>query len=292
MHASPNPEPRKAPELTLSRVFDAPRPLVWKAWTRPEHLARWWGPRGFALPRCDQALRAGGAFALVMRGPDGRDYPYRGEFREVVEPERLVSVGVIHDLPGHVVETTVTFAEEGEQTRVTVHQVYSFETDATRGAREGWGQSLDRLGELLGIAGRELVATRLLDAPRDLVWRAWSEPEHLARWWGPDGFRNTFQELDFRPGGRWRFVMHGPDGTDYRNESVFVEIAPTHLIVLDHSAPRFRLAFHFADEGGGTRVTMAQRFETPEARERVRSFAEPGNEQNLRRLEAEVAAMR
>jgi uncharacterized protein YndB with AHSA1/START domain len=142
----------KKRELTIERVFDAPRELVFQAWTRPEQLVQWWGPRGFTVPICEMELRAGGKFRFVMRGPDGKDYPFQGTYLEIVEPERIVFQGVIHDEPGHQVWTTVWFADDKGKTKVTVQQTYSFESDATRGAPEGWRQTLDRLGEYLAQA--------------------------------------------------------------------------------------------------------------------------------------------
>src|SRR5437762_13766409 len=113
-------------------------------------------------------------------------------------------------------------------------------------------------------AAREIVATRVVDAPRDLVWKLWTEPEHIKRWWGPNGFTNTIHEMDVRPGGVWRFVMHGPDGTDYPNKNVFVEVVPPGRIVLDHaSSPNFRMTATFEDVGGGrTRLSVRMVFES------------------------------
>jgi len=142
----------KKRELTIERVFDAPHELVFQAWTKPEQIAQWWGPRGFTLPICEIEFRVGGKFRFVMRGPDGKDYPFEGTYLEIVEPERIVFQGVIHDEPGHQVWTTVTFADHAGKTKVTVQQTYSFESDATRGAPEGWRQTLDRLGEYLARA--------------------------------------------------------------------------------------------------------------------------------------------
>jgi len=142
----------KKRELTIERVFNAPRELVFQAWSKPEHVAQWWGPRGFMLPTCEMEFRAGGRFRLVMRGPDGKDYAFQGAYLEIVEPQRIVFQGTIHDEPGHQVWTTVTFAEEAGKTKLTVQQTYSFESDATRGAPEGWRQTLDRLGEYLARA--------------------------------------------------------------------------------------------------------------------------------------------
>lgn len=136
-------------DLVITQVFDAPRRIVFEAWTKPEHLARWWGPKGFTLPVCEMDFRAGGKFHFVMRGPDGKDYPFQGAYLEIVEPERIVFQGTIHDDPGHKVWTTVTLAEQEDKTKLTLNQTYSFVSDATRGAPEGWRQTLDRLKEHL-----------------------------------------------------------------------------------------------------------------------------------------------
>src|ERR1700691_635365 len=103
-------------------------------------------------------------------------------------------------------------------------------------------------------ASRETAATRLLDAPRELVWAVWTDPKHVAKWWGPNGFTNTIREMDVKPGGRWRFVMHGPDGTDYENEVVFTEIVKPSLLAYDHLRPKFHVTVSFADQGGKSRL--------------------------------------
>jgi uncharacterized protein YndB with AHSA1/START domain len=137
---------------------------------------------------------------------------------------------------------------------------------------------------------RELATSRLIEAPRERVFAAFRDPARLARWWGPKGFRNTFQEFDLKPGGRWLFVMHGPDGGDYPNESVFVEVKPPKRIVFNHvSSPRFEMTITFEDERGRTRVGWRQLFETAAELTRVAKFAEVANEQNLDRLANEVA---
>jgi uncharacterized protein YndB with AHSA1/START domain len=142
-------------------------------------------------------------------------------------------------------------------------------------------------------ADREIVNTRIIDAPRELVWRAFSEPEHLAQWWGPKGFRNTFHEFDLRPGGHWRFIMHGPDGTDYKNESVFVEVVQPGQIVFDHvSAPLFRMTITLDDRAGKTAITWRMLFESPGVCDALKPICVPANEQNFDRLDAELAAMR
>ena len=139
-------------------------------------------------------------------------------------------------------------------------------------------------------ADREFVHSRLIDAPRECVFKAFNDPAHLAHWWGPNGFSSTFHEFDFRPGGTWRFMMHGPDGANYPNENVFVEIIAPERIVVEHisEAHHFQLTITLAAQGGKTLVGWRQVFDTAEERQRITSFVTEANEQNLDRLAAEV----
>lgn len=139
-------------ELTIVRVFDAPRELVFAAWTDPKHLARWWGPNGFTNPVCEFDARVGGALRIHMRGPDGSVYPMKGVVREIAAPERLVFTSIAIDAAGkHLLEglTTVTFAAVGEKTEVRVHARASAVAEEAvvylQGMEMGWTQSIDRL---------------------------------------------------------------------------------------------------------------------------------------------------
>lgn len=133
------------------------------------------------------------------------------------------------------------------------------------------------------------VHARLIDAPRERVFRAFSDPAHLARWWGPKGFSNTFQAFDFRPGGRWQFIMHGPDGRNYPNESVFVEVVAPERIVVEHVVGHhFELTITLTAQGEQTLVGWRQVFDTAAERQRIADFVTEANEQNLDRLAAEV----
>ncbi len=138
-------------------------------------------------------------------------------------------------------------------------------------------------------ADREFVHSRLIDAPRERVFKAFSDPVHLARWWGPNGFTSTVHEFDLRPGGAWRFVMHGPDGANYPNESVFVEVVAPERIVFEHvSDHHFRMTITFGTQGTKTMVEWRQVFDTAAERQRIAEFVIEANEQNLDRLAAEV----
>lgn len=147
-------------------------------------------------------------------------------------------------------------------------------------------------------ADRKIVLTRLLEFPREKVFRAFTEAEHVARWWGPDGFTNTIMAMDVRPGGTWRFVMHGPDGTDYPNRIVFTEVDPPSRLVYEHGGDSepFRADFNvvvtFDTVGNATRLTMQLIFQTVEDCERVKSFgAVEGGRQTLERLARHLSGM-
>src|SRR6185503_15809689 len=122
-------------------------------------------------------------------------------------------------------------------------------------------------------ADREFLHSRRIDAPRERVFRAFSDPAHLTRWWGPKGFTSTFHEFDLRPGGSWRFLLHGPDGKDYPNESVFVEVVAPERIVFEHlSGHHFVMTITFEAQGAQTVVGWRQVFDTVEERERIAPF--------------------
>jgi uncharacterized protein YndB with AHSA1/START domain len=133
----------------------------------------------------------------------------------------------------------------------------------------------------------EIVSTRVLGAPRDVVFEAFSDPDRLVQWWGPAGFTNTFSEFDLRPGGAWRFVMHGPDGTVYELAKDFVEVVRPERIVLQHLQPmhRFRMTMIFTEQPGGTKLTWRMLFEATEDARALERFIVEANEQNFDRLE-------
>jgi uncharacterized protein YndB with AHSA1/START domain len=134
----------------------------------------------------------------------------------------------------------------------------------------------------------EIVSERVFDASRAAVYGAFADPLKLTQWWGPKGFTNTFQEFDLRPGGMWRFVMHGPDGSEYPLTKEFIEVVPDKRIVLRQlgGMHQFQMELTFADAGSGTRFTWRMRFESVEEGELVRSFIAAANEENFDRLQA------
>lgn len=136
-----------------------------------------------------------------------------------------------------------------------------------------------------------LLTSRDIPASPAEIFAAISDPARLARWWGPAGFTNTFETCEFKPGGRWVFTMHGPDGKDYPNESTFSEIDPPHRVVIQHTCePFFTLTITLAPSPTGTLLTWHQDFENPDFAQNFLHILQPANEQNLDRLTAEAAA--
>ena len=142
-------------------------------------------------------------------------------------------------------------------------------------------------------ADLQIVSTRIFDAPVELIFRAWTEPQHLQNWWGPNGFTNTFNEFDLRVGGRWSFIMHGSEKGHYHNECEFTEIIkPSLLSWKRHSKPLFNVRVTFEEVAPGkTKVVFKQIFETARECSKVKKFAQDLNEENFDRLEKELKNM-
>jgi uncharacterized protein YndB with AHSA1/START domain len=158
----------KEPELVITRIFDAPRELVFKVWTDPEHVMRWWGPKDFTAPYCTIDLRLGGVFHYCMRSPEGKDYWSKGVYREIVVPEKIVATMYFSDKEGNFVEPTeygigpdfpsemldtVTFTvHESNKTKLTLHRNTALSISKRYMEDQGWNQSLDRFAEELASA--------------------------------------------------------------------------------------------------------------------------------------------
>jgi uncharacterized protein YndB with AHSA1/START domain len=386
-------------EIVITRVFDAPREVVWDAWTDPEQIVQWWGPRGFTTTIQEMDVRPGGVWRQTMHGPDGTEYPNKSVFLEVVKPERIVFShgGGRKGDPGAHFESTWTFEEYGNKTKLTLRMVFSSAAARdlnvkTYNSIEGGNQTLDRLGEQLaktpiiierifnasvetvweaitnldhmkqwympaldsfkpevgfetqfsirhnekdflhlwkvtevvrgrkitydwkyegypgtssvtfelfseagktklklthkgletflpesnpdlargnffqgwtslgtlleqfvekkkGVTGQDFIISRVFDAPRELVWKAFTDPEHMKNWWGPKGFTPRVARMDFRPGGSYHYCMRSPDGHDMWGKFVYREIVAPERIVFINS---------FSDEEGGlTRHPMS-----------------------------------
>ncbi|HEY5744619.1 MAG TPA: SRPBCC family protein [Chryseolinea sp.] len=144
-------------------------------------------------------------------------------------------------------------------------------------------------------ADRELRLSRKLNAPIDLVWEVWTQPEHIANWWGPDGFTNTIHTMNVVPGGEWDLVMHGPDGTNYKNKSIFKEIIPHKKLVYEHiTGPKFVATIEFQEQGDQTLITWHMLFESAEEFVQVvKTFkADEGLKQNIEKLDVYLSGLK
>ena len=137
-----------APPTEMTRVFNAPRALVFEMWSNAEHVKKWFAPKPMTLPKCELDLRAGGVFNFTMRMPDGTEFPFVGKFEEVIKNEKIVFTGIVHD--DNRAHTTVAFEDApGNKTKVSVRQTYAYASPATGGAIQGWTSTLDNLGDVV-----------------------------------------------------------------------------------------------------------------------------------------------
>jgi uncharacterized protein YndB with AHSA1/START domain len=277
-----NSAPEAEREIVITRLIAAPRARVFAAFTDPKQVDKWWGPNGFTNSTSEIDVRPGGKWRFMMHGPDGVDYPNEITYLEITPPERLVYTHGGDDQLSDF-HTTVTFAEEGGQTRLTMRALFA--TAAARqqaveeiGAIEGGNQTLARLAEFLAQSktvvthhDRTLIAERVFNAPRDLVFRAYSEPDSLRQWWGPKGWGLPVCEMDFRPGGTWLYCMRSGDGQESWGKAVYHEIVPPERIVYtDYFAdaqgnpvpglPESHVTVQFTAQGGQTKLTVSTLF--------------------------------
>lgn len=261
-------------ELVVERTFNAPRELVFKAWTHPKHLEHWFGPAGFTNTTHEADVRPGGVWRYTMHGPDGVDYPNKIVFDEIAYAERLTYTHSDDgdeggSEPFHV---TVTFDEPSPNvTKLTMRMLFASpaELQAVKemGAVEGANSTLDRLAQELATmsANQDVVIERIFDAPRELVFRMWTEAEHVKEWWGPAVFTNPLVEIDARPGGTMLIHMQAPDGAVYPDKGVFREVVPPERLVFTSGAfedenGNFLLealtTVTFVEQGGKTKMTL------------------------------------
>lgn len=139
----------------------------------------------------------------------------------------------------------------------------------------------------------EIVTTRILNFPQELVFKAWKNPKLLKNWWGPKGFTNTFHEFDFREGGKWTFTMHGPDKGNYENEVEFIKIDEPNLIAWKrYSKPLFQILTTFETiSENQTKVVFKMLFETAEECNKLKPYVVDKNEENFDKLEVELSKM-
>jgi uncharacterized protein YndB with AHSA1/START domain len=259
--------------LEIVRDFEAPRALVFDMWIDDEHLKRWPPIEGASVTALTMQIRNGGKWQATTRGADGSQIGLSGVFRVVAPherlelthqwtggPETLVNIHFIELTPG---KTRMHFRQAGFVSRLL------------RDAHEdGWNRSFEQLEEELAAARarpaqpastdeqRVLELERVFEAPRELVYRLWTEPQHTARWWGPHGSRVSHSEMDFRVGGAWRLCMAFENGAEHWTHGVYREIRPRERLAMtyinDADGHEMLVEVDFLEEGTRTRLKLRQ----------------------------------
>lgn len=273
---SGHPEP-----LVISRVFSAPRALVFAAWSSAAHMQRWFSPAGCSVSAAEVDFRPGGVCAICMRLPDGREFWSRGTYLEISPPDRLVvAFGISVDgALKFTAHTTVTFEEVAGGTRMTVRQAYDIKDPAFRfaieGSAEGWRTTLDKLAqEVTGAqapAGRSVVHAdftleRVFAAAPALVFHALTDPAAKARWFaGGDGYAVLEREMDVRPGGCERLRGRWASGVVSTFEAIYHDVVPDARLVysyamsLDERKISVSLAtLELSPAGAGTQLVVTE----------------------------------
>lgn len=201
-------------EIHITRVYDAPVELVWEAWTDPEQVAQWWGPRGFTLTTHGKDLRPGGIWHYTMHGPDGVDYPNKTLYLEVEQHKKLVYDHGANDERAPLFRVTVLFSSSGGQTTMDMTMTLPTPEEAAATRRfikqAGGNATWDRLAEYLDkvtIGKERFVINRSFDAPLEVMFEMWTNAEHVSKWLPPTGFEMRFLRSDIRPGGSTFYLM-------------------------------------------------------------------------------------
>ena len=247
-------------EIVITRLFDAPREMVWAAWTDPKQVVQWWGPRGFTTTIQEMDVRPGGVWRLVMRGPDGAEYPNKSVFTEVVKPERIVFShgGGRKGDPGAQFESTWTFEAQGNQTKLTLRMLFvSAEARdlvvKTYNAIEGGNQTLDRLGEKL--AQMPVILERTFDAPMDTIWKAITEAGRMRQWWDMPAIQSFKAEVGFET----QISTHH-NGKDFLHLWKVTEVVPGRKISYDWKYKGYpgnsNVTFELFPEGNKTKLKL------------------------------------
>jgi len=291
--------------LVVSRIFPAPRDLVFRAWSSADHLKRWFCPAGFSVPEARVEFRVGGDFNICMRSPEGQDHWTRGKYTEIVPNSRLVidmqAIGA-QDRPLFRAYTIVTFEEvRGGSTRLEVTQAYTlYESLAAlmiQGAPQGWSQTLDHLEQEVARIARSSEVSRSVAhgtfciertyaVPRAQVFRALTDPKAKAKWFGGGaGYTLLSREMDVRPGGREHVSGRWESGIVSTFDALYHDIVPDERIVysyemhLDERKISVSLAtFELKSAGNGTRLVLTEQgafldgFDDAGSRERGSNF--------------------
>lgn len=223
----------KPNELYIERVFDAPVKMVWEAWTEPEQVAQWWGPRGFTITTDHKDVRTGGSWRYTMHGPDGVDYPNHTKFLEVEQFARLVYDHGGYDDRPPLFRVTVNFSEVQGATKMEMTMALATEQAAKETKqfvkKVGGDTTWDRLAEYLSPTDR-FVINRTFESPIETMFEMWTNPKHVAEWLPPTGFTVEYLRADIKPRGSSFIRMSGEGGAMYAKFD-YQDIQRPHRIV-------------------------------------------------------------
>jgi uncharacterized protein YndB with AHSA1/START domain len=285
-------------EMVFTRIFPAPRALVWKAHVTPGLVEQWWGPAGFRTTTHERSVTPGGVWRLTMHGPDGTDYPNKITYLEVRPEDRLTyDHGDFENV--HFQVTTDFIAEGPSRTRLVSRMTFVSKVQRDQVAQfavDGHASTMERLEALLaGQSSRvdwELRIERMFNFPRSRVFAAWSRPESVARWFAPEGLSVPDCEMDFRVEGAWKLCMQMPDGTHHWMIGRYREIRAPEKLVWECTLSgqpqghRIHTTVDFLEEGGKTRLKVHQVYTGFAAK----LPSEQGWESTLRNLARHLAA--
>jgi len=309
---------KKGKELIISRIFDAPRELVWKVWTVPDLIMRWWGPEGFTAPVAKIDLRVGGKYLYAMRSPEGKDFWSTGIYRELVPPERIVATDSFADEKGNVVPAshygmtgdwpsellaTMTFEDQKGKTKFTLRHEGLPPGEMTESAKAGWNGSFDKLEKVLAEEKSLWIKTmivaepgkleasvvRIFDAPSERLFRAYTDPKLMVQWWGPRKYAIIIDKFDARDGGSWRILNRDSEGNEFAFHGVYHEVSPKRIVYTFEweGLPEHVLLgiVTFEDLNGKTKLTEKSVFESVEDRDgMLKSGMEEGTPEIMDRL--------
>ncbi|XDD46361.1 SRPBCC domain-containing protein [Leptospira sp. WS39.C2] len=300
--------------IRMERTFNAPLKLVWEVWTNPLHLEKWWGPKGFTNPTVEFDFKVGGSYRIVMRSPDGVDYPVTGKFLEITPYQSFVMTDLVDEHPDEwVIEVQKMAGVSGDRSNLNSKLRVLFEelNDITKvvlltefsnnqirdgyvnsGMKEGWSQSFEKIESNVLPNPNELVIEKKLFHPIENVFAAFADKTNINIWWGPNGFITTTQTREFKVGGKWIYNMLGPDGTNYPNLVQYKEIRNCEYIEYLHGSgnplkdDNFLVKIWFtSNQENQTIIKMKMTFPNTETRNSVVGFgAIEGAHQTLSRL--------
>ncbi|WP_163867789.1 SRPBCC domain-containing protein [Myxococcus eversor] len=284
--------------FTIERTYKASPARVYAAWSDLETKAQWFlgPPDRWTLVKRELDFRVGGQEQLHGQFGGKHSTVFTARYHDILPNERMVYAYDMHVGDKHLSVSLATVelhaTKEGGTRMVFTEQAAFLDgEDGTRSREEGTAVHFDRLALVLE-ASHDIVSSRAFDAPRARVYEAFSDPEQLTLWWGPQGSTNTFEQFELRPGGKWRFTMQSAEGARYAMDKEFIEVVPERSVVIQHHqrTHHFVMRLDFADEGEGTRLTWRMRFESKDEVEKVRGFVEAANEQNFDRLAAHLGS--